>query len=368
MNEKGPRTGANRQVSAPTGPQRVVGSGANRSIPSPTGPQRVVREPSGVHRLVREPSGTQKTGSSTGAQRQIPSPTGPQRVVREQSGLHRQVRDPSGANRTVTPATGSQRTVSGTGPNRTVPATGANRVVPASGAQPIVASPRPEEGRRGRLLVVTGIGALLLAVGLLAGLQLQHAAHAPTPVEVAAAVPTVAVPEGPSVPRRDEAARLAGSPENATMVQTLYDPKPSVSAVAAEGLVAQFKSGRVPVESVMAAAVDKTLPFRTRLLLIDGIGQVPSPTALTFLDKLLHNGDEHERGVAALVLRNQMPDKAVPLIMSALGDQSRWVQQQAQSNLRFLSRGQDFGTDADKWRAWFADHPIGPPAPTPPAR
>lgn len=148
-----------------------------------------------------------------------------------------------------------------------------------------------------------------------------------------------------------EAARGEADPQ--VMLAASRDSEIDVARTAVASLNQLYADGKVGPKEMIALATDRSIPDRTRILAINGVGSVSSPEAATMLVKMLASGSEMERRSAAALLGNQDPEVAIPALTASLSDQDEYVRLQALDSLKLLSRGRDFGTDAGAWRAWW---------------
>jgi HEAT repeat protein len=139
----------------------------------------------------------------------------------------------------------------------------------------------------------------------------------------------------------------------ALLLAASRDPDLLVGVTAIEALGKLHAQGQVPVQELIARATDRRLDERVRVGALNGLGQVPSPEAARLLAELASRGDVGERRTAAILLAHQAPDVAVPALIGLLGDGDEYVRSNALESLRARSRGRDFGTDAEAWRAWW---------------
>lgn len=121
----------------------------------------------------------------------------------------------------------------------------------------------------------------------------------------------------------------------------------ALGRAAAERLASELRDAK---DIVMAAA--------------DILVEIGSP-AVGPLESVLRDGPESARERAASALGRIGDPAAVPALCDALGDRSAPVRKEAALALATLT-GQDFGTDAAAWRAWWeARHPAPPNTPPP---
>jgi hypothetical protein len=82
------------------------------------------------------------------------------------------------------------------------------------------------------------------------------------------------------------------------------------------------------------------------------------------LAQALEDENEDVRQAAAKALEAIGPEavEAIPALIQALGDDSSTVRGDAAEALMAIT-GQDFGEDAERWRQWWEEHQLGPPAP-----
>lgn len=234
----------------------------------------------------------------------------------------------------------------------------------------------------GRLVLLGSCAAVLLAGGYWLGRSSSASAptSAPTtPVRTAqlpviAAAPAPALPPPPVLPARavdptlakdlvdpDPKVRRAALAEAIREpdvdVQTLLaasrDSDLEVSAVATVALGTAYARGDVAVTELIARATDTSRNEKVRMAALNGLGAVASPEAVALLDRLASSGTPAERASAAILLQNQAPDLAVPILIRTLADSDAHVRECAHDSLKARARGRDFGEDAAAWRAWW---------------
>ncbi len=138
------------------------------------------------------------------------------------------------------------------------------------------------------------------------------------------------------------------------LARSVRDPDAEVGVIAAISLGAAYQRGAVPASEIVALVDDRSLDERVRMSALNGVGSTPSPDAVALLLRMSTRGQPIERSAAAILLRHQDPDLAIPALIAALSDPHDDVRANAAESLRSRARGRDFGSDPAAWSAWWS--------------
>jgi hypothetical protein len=144
------------------------------------------------------------------------------------------------------------------------------------------------------------------------------------------------------------------------MLAASRDPSPDVALRAMAELGKLYAQGAIPAAELVSRARDRALDEKVRGMALNGLGVVPSTDALNVLGDLALHGGDAERRTAAILLANQDPNAAVPVLIAALGDADEYVRSNASSSLQHLAHGRDYGADANAWRSWWQSRIVKP--------
>lgn len=230
-----------------------------------------------------------------------------------------------------------------------------------------------------RVVLLGTLAAVLLAGGYWLGQASSASAPAPAPTTAArsASLPAITVAPAPVI-EAPVAKRV-----DPTLVADLADPDPKVrraamheavrapdvdvqmllgasrdadlevAGLATIALADAYARGDVPAAELVARATDSALHEKVRSVALNGLGQVASTEAFTLLADLATRGSTAERAAAAILLRNQDADRAMPVLIAMLGDSDAHVRDCAHDSLKARARGRDFGEDRGAWQAWW---------------
>lgn len=157
----------------------------------------------------------------------------------------------------------------------------------------------------------------------------------------------------PKIRRAAVAEAARGDADPQVMLAASRDVDMDVARIAIASLNQLYVDGKLDPKEMIGLAGDRTIPDRTRLLAINGVGMVPSPEGAAMFTKMLAGGSTLERRAASASLGGQDPELAVPALIAALSDADEYVRLQAVDSLKLLSRGRDFGLDAGAWQSWW---------------
>ena len=131
------------------------------------------------------------------------------------------------------------------------------------------------------------------------------------------------------------------------------DPDPSIAGTALGALGKLYAEGQVTTADMLARATDRSGGPRIHTMALNAVGAVAHPDTAKLLGQLVTTGTVGERRAASALLGSQVPDDAIPLLIRALSNEDEYVRDNAITGLRTLSRGRDFGLDANAWQSWW---------------
>lgn len=137
------------------------------------------------------------------------------------------------------------------------------------------------------------------------------------------------------------------------LLDLLRDEEVEVGGNSAAALGTLYVQGYLTIEEIQNIINDKTIAEKVRFSLLREIARISHPEVASLLTHLIKEGDDGERRFCTGLIGYQGWEIAVPLLIELMGDTDEWVRYNANMQLKYITRGQDFGENVEVWKAWW---------------